>query len=145
MNNKQVREVSGSINSSDPVVALIYRLIRDHLPAGQLEQIVMDLEEAPGITEYQFTNGWLAQYAQNIVSRLQVLSGGHTSPLTGHVKLLLDLHNHPELDSKGADLITKKMFDLWVDMTDEEQLLASRLSSALLDDDRRKFPRHKEG
>lgn len=66
--NRQMRLESGSVNDTSPVVCFLYHLMRDKLTPGQVEELLDSM--SPDGTEYQFTNGWLAQYAQNIAVRL---------------------------------------------------------------------------
>lgn len=66
---KALRERSGSVESTDPLVSFLYILIRDHLPAGKVEEIVRDhVEDAQAS---RFTNGWLALYCKDIAERLR--------------------------------------------------------------------------
>lgn len=62
-----MRVRSGQVDSTDPVVALLYVIMRDHLPAADIEQAV---ETVIGGTLYEFTNGWLAKYAIDVRERL---------------------------------------------------------------------------
>ena len=66
--NDLIRTRSGMINSSDKLVAFIYSLLRDHISAGIIEQLVRDAEID---AESQYSNGWIAQYAQDLASRLR--------------------------------------------------------------------------
>lgn len=66
--NIAMRERSGSINSNSKLVSFLYLLMRDHLPAGVIEEIIRDAEET---TDCQFTNGWLAKYAEDLKDRLK--------------------------------------------------------------------------
>lgn len=70
MTNEEMRSASGEVRSSDPVVALLYTLLRDQIQPGLLEEIVMNMEACENKTEYLFSNGWLANYAKCIRSRL---------------------------------------------------------------------------
>jgi len=81
MDSKQVqvelsalRSRSGSVKDKRPLVMFLYALMRDWLPAGRVEQLVMteasETAEAPTV----FTNGWLAKYAQDLASRLTMPS-----------------------------------------------------------------------
>jgi hypothetical protein len=63
----EMRMRSGQEDSTDPVVALLYVIMRDHLPAADIEQAV---ETVIGGTLYEFTNGWLAKYAIDVRERL---------------------------------------------------------------------------
>jgi hypothetical protein len=74
--NAELRERSGSVNSKDLVVAFLYQILRDHLPAGTVEEIMQQhvlspqVEEGDGTSEY--CNGYIAQYAQDIANRLKI-------------------------------------------------------------------------
>ena len=64
-----LRERSGEVTSSDPMVSLFYELMRDAVPPGELERIVVNvcIENTPVV----FTNGYLARYAQDLADRLR--------------------------------------------------------------------------
>lgn len=64
---RPIRGRSGRVNSTDKVVCLLYLLLRDTMPAGQLESIVASLEKDH---EFLFSNGWLAEYAIDLRERL---------------------------------------------------------------------------
>jgi hypothetical protein len=55
--------------SDDPLVSLLYSLMRDHVQPGVIEKLVTEVEKGEIHTVY--TNGYLAQYARDIVIRLQ--------------------------------------------------------------------------
>lgn len=62
--------------SSDPLVAILYLLLRDRVTPGALEMILEDIEkngEKNGGGGYRFTNGYLAAYAKDIVARIEGL------------------------------------------------------------------------
>lgn len=63
----QLREVSGNVVYTDSLTSFLYELMRDHLPAGTVEQLVMS---AVVDKEVIFTNGWLAKYANNLAEEL---------------------------------------------------------------------------
>jgi len=66
---KRVKEESGTISSESNLVCFLYLLLRDALPAGEVEKLVTEVvsyDQKP----YVFSNGWLGQYALNIKSRL---------------------------------------------------------------------------
>ena len=65
-----LRERSGNVISSDSLVMFIYRLARDHLPVGAVEQILGEIELADWAEEARFTNGWLATWAIDAALRL---------------------------------------------------------------------------
>lgn len=58
---------SGRVVVKSRVVALLYTLMRDHLPPGTLEKIVRDADADIAVS---YTNGWLAEYAVNLARRL---------------------------------------------------------------------------
>jgi hypothetical protein len=66
--NEQTRRESGNVVSERPLVCFRYLLMRDHLFPGELEKVVMDIEMAE--TAFIFTNGGLADYAENLAKRL---------------------------------------------------------------------------
>lgn len=73
LRNLQLREASGHVVDKRPVVSLLYELLRDHLPAATVEQLVTN-SERQGETKY--TNGFLAQYAKYLANRLEGKTGG---------------------------------------------------------------------
>lgn len=70
-NQKKIFKASGEFTDNDLVVSLLYRLMRDEVTPGAVEEIVLQITDAhkPG-EQIKYTNGWLAQYAKNIVERL---------------------------------------------------------------------------
>jgi uncharacterized membrane protein len=54
--------------SNDPLVSFLYSLMRDHLPAGVVEELV---QKCSFKQTTRFTNGYLANYAMNIAKRLK--------------------------------------------------------------------------
>ncbi len=72
--NEEMRERSGRIIDDRPLVAFLYLLLRDvELTVGDLELCVDQAvtELAGWQRDRMFTNGWLAQYAQDIADRLE--------------------------------------------------------------------------
>jgi ribA/ribD-fused uncharacterized protein len=68
--NFEMRQRSGHVDSQDPLVSFFYILLRDHLPAGVVEGILREhvlIEDK----DAQFCNGWVADYAKDIVKRLR--------------------------------------------------------------------------
>lgn len=53
--------------SDSKVTAFLYFLLRDKVPAGDVECIMREIERSDS---YEFTNGWLAQYAAYLDKRL---------------------------------------------------------------------------
>ena len=68
--NKMLRERSGNVNYDDPLTSLLYSLLRDHVTPGVLENLVREIEDTPSATSL-YTNGWLAQYANDLVRRIR--------------------------------------------------------------------------
>ena len=73
MDIDELREKSGRVSSNSKIVALLYRLMRDKIPTGELERLVIDIENCDD--EFIFTNGWLAEYAKCLEERLTIESG----------------------------------------------------------------------
>jgi hypothetical protein len=76
MSNKIVREASGKViyPSSDWLTSFLYELMRDAIPAGQVETIVRSIEEKArksGLEDILYTNGWLAKYANHLAERIR--------------------------------------------------------------------------
>lgn len=64
-----MRERSSSVDSLDPLVSFLYILIRDHLPCGVIEDIMLQHVETKDTNTAMFSNGWLAQYAIDVASQ----------------------------------------------------------------------------
>lgn len=62
-----MRVRSGSVDSEGALIAFLYTLLRDDVTPGRIEEIMVDVQSV-GITE--FSNGWLARYAEDIAARL---------------------------------------------------------------------------
>lgn len=69
MTNQKYRERTGSEDSYSLLVSFLYTLIRDEVPPGVIERIMIEVEKCDGKT-VQFTNGFLARYAKDIAERL---------------------------------------------------------------------------
>lgn len=66
---KRLREASGEFNSKDKLTCFLYMLMRDGLPCGVVEGIMLKMADN-GEEPYEYCNGWLAQYADDIRKRL---------------------------------------------------------------------------
>ena len=67
-----LRKESGTITSSDRLVSFLYCLMRDHLPTSTVESLVIDtIALSEDTKDCIFTNGYLAQYAQNLAKILK--------------------------------------------------------------------------
>lgn len=70
MDDEQIetmRERSGQVDINSYLVSFLYELMRDHLPAGTVEEIVQNSTKD---SDVRYTNGWLAKYAEDIAARL---------------------------------------------------------------------------
>ena len=65
--NANLRTRSGEVNINSRLVGFIYDLVRDHLPLGTVEAIVRECK----ISDINYTNGWLARYAEDVAARLE--------------------------------------------------------------------------
>lgn len=65
--NTALRERSGSVDINSKLVSFLYQLMRDHLSAGVIEEIVRESEDP----DVAYTNGWLAKYAEDLANRLK--------------------------------------------------------------------------
>ena len=65
-----LRNKSGNVVSKSKLMCFIYMLMRDKLPAGEIENMVNRVRELTA-EEYVFTNGYLGQYAKDLVDRLE--------------------------------------------------------------------------
>lgn len=66
--NEALRQRSGVVCIESRLVAFLYHLLRDHLPAGVVEELVRETTEAEETGLY--SNGYLARYAEDIAKRL---------------------------------------------------------------------------
>lgn len=65
--NKKLKEESGNVVDDTKLVLFLYSLLRDHLTAGVVEELVRDSQDIP----VEYTNGYLANYAKNLADRLK--------------------------------------------------------------------------
>ena len=63
-----LQERSGEVTSDDPLVSFLYLLMRDYLPVGIAERLV-EMHSYEETTS--FTNGYLANYAKDLATRLK--------------------------------------------------------------------------
>lgn len=54
----------------DPVIELLYVLMRDHVPTGVIAGIMKDIEKGKG-NKAVYTNTHLADYAASLADRLE--------------------------------------------------------------------------
>lgn len=66
--------------TEDPLVVLLYLLMRDHLNAGIFEKLVMEMVDKP----VSLCNPYLAQYAENLARRLSRESADASRDLCGY-------------------------------------------------------------
>lgn len=68
--NAELRETSGGVQYHDKLTDFLYHLLRDHLPAADVEKLFRNSMET-NHTPSAYTNGWLAQYANHMSQRLK--------------------------------------------------------------------------
>lgn len=62
-----MRDRSGNVTDSRPIVQFLYLLMRGHVHPSAIEDILLQIDyTGPTI----FTNGWLAAYCKDVVNRL---------------------------------------------------------------------------
>jgi hypothetical protein len=69
--NGEMHKRSGHVHEVDPLVALLYDLLRDHIQPGDLEPLVREACLYGSVSKC-YSNGWLAQYAKDIALRLDI-------------------------------------------------------------------------
>ena len=65
----RLRVMSGCVTSTDPLVAFLYHLMRDHVPVGVVAAACQSVLCGNG--ERVYTNGFLARYAEWIARELR--------------------------------------------------------------------------
>lgn len=66
-----LRQRTGMIKTEDKLVSFLYDLMRDHLPCGVVEDLVLNQVTTADDSEFLFTNGFLANYAKDLAQRLR--------------------------------------------------------------------------
>ena len=61
-----LRKRSGKVRIHSRLTSFLYELMRDHLPPGTVEGIMLNCDD-PDVT---YCNGWLARYAHDVATRL---------------------------------------------------------------------------
>jgi hypothetical protein len=64
----ELRERSGNVTIDSRLVSFLYELMRDHLPTGVVEEIILASENESEVT---YSNGYLAKYAEDLANRLK--------------------------------------------------------------------------
>lgn len=67
---RYTRYASGTFHSSDALTNFMYTLMRDHLPVGTVEKLVLEIEQEQVKQPITYSNGWLARYANYLALRL---------------------------------------------------------------------------
>lgn len=60
-----------TLTTNDPVVALLYELVRDHVSVGSFEQTLQETMKCPNGANFTLTNGFLGEYVKESLERLQ--------------------------------------------------------------------------
>jgi len=89
-----LREDSGEFCSRDKLTSLFYMLLRDHLPAGDLEKLVIDVANEGDVAV--FTNGFLAKYAENLSDYLRE---SRTGSLAGMLEKAMEQDRDGRIDA----------------------------------------------
>lgn len=64
---------SGGVDSTDPLVAFLYVLMRDYVVPGSIEEIMLSKMPRTPEETVHYSNGYLARYAMDIAERIHVL------------------------------------------------------------------------
>lgn len=64
----EMRKRSGSVTIDCKLTSFLYTLMRDHVQPGDVEEIMLNHMSDDTV---EYTNGWLALYAQDIAKRLK--------------------------------------------------------------------------
>lgn len=62
----QLKLASGCVEDDRRLVSFLYELMRDHVTPGVIDRLI--IASSDGVTQY--TNGFLAQYAQHVADIL---------------------------------------------------------------------------
>lgn len=66
-----IRERSGKVDSKSKLVAFIYLIMRDHVPPGEIEELMREHVHLIKADEnVEFSNGWMAEHAKDVARRL---------------------------------------------------------------------------
>lgn len=114
--NDELREDSGSVEYSDTLTSVFYQLLRDHIPAGQLEKVVREVDAEPGVCLY--SNGFLAQYANNLANYVVNID-------KDRLKKRLDNAFEEKTKPKKTEVLNKNMLD------DELEKVANKINEAV--------------
>jgi len=68
---KHMTTLSDNIKSKNKLVCFLYLLMRDKLPTGIVEQLVINTEKRNRADNFEFSNGWLAKYSKFLAKRLE--------------------------------------------------------------------------
>lgn len=76
LDNDALRAATGNVADDRPLVGFLYELLRDHLPAAEVEALVRSNEKISPADDVRYCNGHLARYAQLLADRLAAGGGG---------------------------------------------------------------------
>jgi hypothetical protein len=96
-----LRERSGSVDTNSDLVSFFYELMRDHLSAGTVETIAIN-SNSYGEGKWALTNGWLANYAKDLVKRL--LMTDEDRETLGFLEAMLLVNQPDGLNDDGKKL-----------------------------------------
>lgn len=67
MNNDDLKKYSGNVKIDDKLTSFLYELMRDHVTPGKVEDLVRKSQ----ISDAEYTNGFLARYAEYLSNKLK--------------------------------------------------------------------------
>jgi len=116
--NSELREASGTITYTDPLTAFFYLLLRNELAAGKVEALVS--EAVNSAEECTFTNGWLAQYANNLAERIKNAKVEHLKKALDQVFTFEEEAKKAKAKEEEVKRIQKELEKVSESLDDEE-------------------------
>lgn len=114
MSESEKQEIIGpETRSSSDLVAFLYVLGRDKLSNGEIEGVIETVQAGQGVTRI-FSNGYLAQWAQNAAARLTTRERGFYDRLRDVAERLLETSDEHEIGRELAEQYG------WADLLDQE-------------------------
>ena len=68
---ERLRQASGTVTDTDPLVCFLYLLARNEVPVGASESLLGEVEISSAGGDCVYTNGWVARWAQDAARRLR--------------------------------------------------------------------------
>lgn len=115
---EDLREASGTVTYSDPLTTFLYLLMRNDLPAGVVEKLV--IEAVDSAEESTFTNGWLAHYAHNLSEELKNARVTHLKKALDNVFTAEEEAKKEKAMKEEKERLEKELEEVSETLTDEE-------------------------